>query len=136
MSYTPTNWKSGDIVSAEKLNKLEQGLAECCGGGTPLMVNTTAVNGIGGMITFTLDKTWQEIHDAFMNGTSVLINETNGTELVSGVFNVENDYTITVGANDPISLSTETADGHPQNVVFPHEPGGTAIESEQPSEQP
>lgn len=28
MSYTPTIWKRGDIVSSEKLNKLEQGLAD------------------------------------------------------------------------------------------------------------
>ena len=26
MSYTPTNWSTGDIVTAEKLNKLEQGI--------------------------------------------------------------------------------------------------------------
>ena len=28
MSYTPTTWKTGDIVSSEKLNKLEQGVAD------------------------------------------------------------------------------------------------------------
>ena len=28
MSYTPTVWKRGDIVSSEKLNKLEQGVAD------------------------------------------------------------------------------------------------------------
>ena len=28
MSYTPTTWKSGDIVTSEKLNKIENGLAE------------------------------------------------------------------------------------------------------------
>ena len=33
MSYTPTEWKCGDTITAEKLNKLENGLAECCGGG-------------------------------------------------------------------------------------------------------
>lgn len=27
MSYTPTNWKTGDIVSSEKLNKMEEGIA-------------------------------------------------------------------------------------------------------------
>ena len=37
MSYTPTNWQCGDTITAEKLNKLENGLAECCsGGGTTL----------------------------------------------------------------------------------------------------
>ena len=29
MSYTPTEWHTGDIVSSEKLNKLENGVAAC-----------------------------------------------------------------------------------------------------------
>lgn len=28
MSYTPTNWQTGDTVTAEKLNKIENGLFE------------------------------------------------------------------------------------------------------------
>ena len=32
MAYTPTEWACGDTITAEKLNKLENGLAECCGG--------------------------------------------------------------------------------------------------------
>jgi hypothetical protein len=27
MSYTPTNWATGDVITAVKLNKLEQGVA-------------------------------------------------------------------------------------------------------------
>lgn len=27
MSYTPTNWQTGDTVTAERLNKMEQGIA-------------------------------------------------------------------------------------------------------------
>ena len=26
MAYTPTNWNDGDLITAEKLNKLEQGV--------------------------------------------------------------------------------------------------------------
>ena len=52
MSYTPTNWKSGDVVTSAKLNKLEQGVASAGG-----VLIVTETNG-------TLDKTWQEIHDA------------------------------------------------------------------------
>lgn len=26
MAYTPTTWKDGDIITAEKMNKLEQGV--------------------------------------------------------------------------------------------------------------
>ena len=44
MAYTPTNWKDGDIISAEKMNKLEQGVAEGGGGGV-LLVNVTKSGG-------------------------------------------------------------------------------------------
>lgn len=33
MAYEKQNWKCGDIVSAEKLNHMEDGIAECCSGG-------------------------------------------------------------------------------------------------------
>lgn len=26
MAYTPTDWKNGDVITAERLNKLEQGV--------------------------------------------------------------------------------------------------------------
>lgn len=28
MAYTPTTWADGDIITAEKMNKLEQGVAD------------------------------------------------------------------------------------------------------------
>lgn len=37
MSYEPTVWKTGDIVSSEKLNKLEEGVANS-GGGDALFI--------------------------------------------------------------------------------------------------
>lgn len=52
MSYEPTNWKDGDLVTSAKLNKIEQGIA--AGGGVLIAHDE---NG-------TLDKTWQEIYDA------------------------------------------------------------------------
>lgn len=36
MAYTPTNWVTGDTVTATKLNKLEQGVAD--GGGYDLVI--------------------------------------------------------------------------------------------------
>lgn len=56
MSYTPTEWKSGDIVTSEKLNKLEQGVAS--GGTGGILVATIDMD------TMTFDKTWKQIHDA------------------------------------------------------------------------
>lgn len=36
MAYTPTEWKCGDTISADRMNNLESGVQEaleCCGGG-------------------------------------------------------------------------------------------------------
>ena len=52
MAYEPTNWKTGDVVTSAKLNKLENGVAA----GSGVLVVT--VNGSG---PYTLDKTAGEI---------------------------------------------------------------------------
>lgn len=68
MAYTPTNWKTGDVVTAEKMNKLEQGVAQ--GGGGCMRVSVTRV-GDGDSGTMTLDKTYAEMVDAIESGTFV-----------------------------------------------------------------
>ena len=89
MAYTPTNWKDGDIISAEKMNKLEQGVAEGDGGGV-LLVNVTessdgggstpVVNSASPMLnaapsspTFTADKTYAEVDAAVKAGKMVYL---------------------------------------------------------------
>lgn len=60
MSYEPTNWKSGDVVTAAKLNKLEQGVASGgSSGGGVLVVNVTEDDG-----AYVCDKTAAEIYAA------------------------------------------------------------------------
>lgn len=39
MAYTPTEWQTGDVVTAEKLNKIEGGIEECSS-------NTSSVSGL------------------------------------------------------------------------------------------
>lgn len=63
MSYTPTEWKSGDTVTSAKLNKLEQGVATASGGGGVLVV---------GLLNGTLNKTWAEIRSALLSGIVVV----------------------------------------------------------------
>lgn len=58
MSYTPTQWKDGDLVTSAKLNKMEQGIAA---GGGILIVNIVQENDSAPPV---LDRIWQEIHDA------------------------------------------------------------------------
>lgn len=62
MSYTPTEWKSGDIVTSEKLNKLETGVAGASGASSGPIIVTAAPDQM--MAAMVLDKTWQEISDA------------------------------------------------------------------------
>lgn len=67
MSYTPTNWQTGDIITAEKLNKLEVGVATTSNlfaELSPIFVDETeytnvvvSVNGVpGSYVGFTTDS--------------------------------------------------------------------------------
>lgn len=64
MAYEPTNWKTGDVVTSAKLNKLENAVAN----GGWLICNATPVSGTEYMM---IDKTWQEIHDSIVAGCPV-----------------------------------------------------------------
>ena len=69
MAYTPTTWATGDTITAAKMNKLENGVANA---GSVLIV--TYNNDTG-----RLDKTVQEIYDAMESGTPVYLNYKYGT---------------------------------------------------------
>lgn len=60
MSYEPTVWKNGDVITPEKLNKIEQGVA---GGGGALIIEWDGEND--------LDVTYQDILDAVNAGKRV-----------------------------------------------------------------
>ena len=100
MSYTPTNWKSGDVVTSAKLNKMEGGIAAS----GPLICHENAETGA-------LDHTWQEIHDA---GFAVLLfatSETNFTvTALASIISVEDNYVVYFGES---AYVTTSADGYP-----------------------
>ncbi len=58
MSYVPTDWKNGDVVTSAKLNKLEQGVQDV----GPLIIEYSSFDTESGVGT--LDHTWSEINDA------------------------------------------------------------------------
>jgi len=64
MAYTKQTWQNGDVITAEKLNHMEDGIAS---GGT-LVIGCT--NNDGNIV---LDKTWQEINNFYLNGGSAVI---------------------------------------------------------------
>ena len=61
MSYTPTAWKNGDTITAEKLNKIEEGIEDSSSGGAePLIVHINGPESEGKMYA---DRTYNYKHD-------------------------------------------------------------------------
>jgi len=78
MSYTPTVWKSGDVVTSAKLNKLENGVAAAGGGSVEIIHATVDYEHAESETEFPLiiDKTAEEIAAA---ETTILIVNEDGT---------------------------------------------------------
>ena len=68
MSYTPTDWKTGDVITADKLNNMEQGIVNA--GGKIMFVQFTDPSGSGE--TLTCEKTHDELVSSFAQGTVMI----------------------------------------------------------------
>jgi hypothetical protein len=79
MSYTPTNWATGDVITAAALNKLEQGVASAGG--------VTVVPVVYGSMDepSVIQMAASELFAACQNGI-VFIKEARTTGTDSGVF--------------------------------------------------
>ena len=76
MSYEPTVWAAGDVVTATKMNKIEQGISENSGGGsTGLVVNREEEDGV-----YILSERFSTIADCIESGGTVYIHGTVATE--------------------------------------------------------
>lgn len=76
MSYEPTVWAAGDVVTATKMNKIEQGISENSGGGsTGLIVNIEEDDG-----TLILSERFGTIADCVESGGTVYIHSTDTIE--------------------------------------------------------
>ena len=62
--YTAREWSNGDIVTASNLNQIENGVETVAEESEFLAVNTTEVTE-NETTNLQLDKTWQQIYDAF-----------------------------------------------------------------------
>ena len=69
MNYTPTEWSSGDVITAEKLNKLENGVAS--GGGESNDFVVSFQNHPQQENKRISDKTIEEIYDACKAGKTI-----------------------------------------------------------------
>ena len=125
MSYEPTNWKSGDVITSTKLNKIENGIQAAAGGGA-LIVHATTVG-----VTTTLDKTYSEIHDALLANIVLIAEQPDGNMAqssmitrayeVDGVYSVESPLCMVI--NNSVSwqvatFTTDSEDGYPSFTLF------------------
>lgn len=124
MSYTKREWATGNVVGAVDLNRMEQGIEDSRG---VLVVNSVYDSEND---SYTLDKTWQEIYDAF----PFVIECTNidGASFKNNIFNVGIDNGSYVVAAGLESFATNSTSGYPSTAseTFPLEPnpgGGTIL---------
>lgn len=84
MAYIKQNWQDGDIITAEELNHIEDGVA---------YNRTMTVNDNDR----TLDKTWQEIYDAATSGLVIYIKDSsNNYAMVINVLDKDNSYDVEI----------------------------------------
>lgn len=101
MAYVKNTWATGDVISAEKLNNIENGVESAEQGGSNLFAITVSGDGA---FDHTLNKTWQEIYDAFLAGKTCIITGddedsifSNNSYLVCKVYNGgENNYVVMI----------------------------------------
>lgn len=68
MSYVKTNWETGDVVTAEKLNKMENGIASA-----PLTLKVTNLGAMGDNSYSGLCSTpIEDVYDAFINEREII----------------------------------------------------------------
>ena len=109
MSYTKQTWQSGDTITAQKLNHIEDGIAD----GGVLVVNSVHDEQTH---TTTLGKTWQEI----MNTAYfiVVLNSSDDPETPSQVLiagsgrGYDGEIGYYVDAGDT-TYTTDSPDGYP-----------------------
>lgn len=112
MSYEKHTWETGETITAEKLNNLEDGVAS---GGVGIFV----VNDING----TLDATWNQIYQEIIANNKIIFVVVYSGSFDDGYYSYEkcivdrvsfNDpyYSISVGAGT-YQYNCENKDGYP-----------------------
>ena len=116
MAYTKQTWNNGDIITADKLNHIEDGIAEGGSGGGGVFVVHRTNNNI-------LDKTWQEIDTAIRNLQLVFLFDSGegfaGMAPVSYAGEQEGHYLVDFnnGSGSFLEYITQSPDGYPQGLT-------------------
>ena len=116
MAYTRHDWDCGETITADKMNNIEDGIEaalDCCEGGGGTLIITTRTETLPDVGTvLAMDKTWQEIFDAFPN-VCVVTGEYE-KDKVDRIYTEDDYFYVNVG-NPSIftEFYTDSADGHP-----------------------
>lgn len=106
MSYNKRTWATGNVVGAVDLNRMEQGIEDSRG---ILVVNSVYDSEND---SYTLDKTWQEIYDAFPFVIEYHNDETESKNNITSVSIDGGNYIVEAG----VSFSTNSASGYPTTL--------------------
>ena len=138
MSYEPYTWKGGDTVTANKLNHIEQGIAQGGSGGVLYIPNSTMDNQTG---IITLGMTAGEIFTALQEGkfvfTSIPMEEVESVYIfnliiASGSMTPENyqfvAFIINPSGVGSVGLACDYEDEYPSGSISgsPSGPGSEA----------
>lgn len=117
MSYNPTSWRTGDIITAESMNKIENGIVNSAA------VIITDTNG-------TLNKTFKEIYELIQQGFLCCIKLVQGNDDITAYYTdqllvpiqriVKYDtmYRIYAALPSPYSNVTESNVGVPGVITY------------------
>lgn len=109
MAYEKQTWVTGEVITKEKLNHMEDGIAN--GGGVFV---------IGVNENHALDKTWNEIKNAYDSHlVPTLFGEENGANYCSSEIMIikdsDEEYIISaiIGGSRAFAFTTNNPDGYP-----------------------
>ena len=111
MSYEKQTWATGDTVTAEKLNHMEDGI-DGAGGGGAFFVTVD-------MQTMALNKTWNEIFTAAAGGSLVFFKIVSIEESTVTLYPITqvglsaDGYDVVVAGDVRMVFETNSADGYP-----------------------
>lgn len=116
MSYEPKEWVCGDTITAEELNRMEEGISSASGGiiAVPLVVDTETY-------TNTIQMPWKDIYDALGEGKLIVVftkattyGSANRMNFISSAYRNNNNYDVCItpsyGGADVIQTATATSE--------------------------
>jgi len=114
MAYEKQTWTTGEVITEEKLNHIEDGIANA--GDGVLVVNMNQTKD-GDIDVFTLDKTWQEIFDACSTRGAVVKFMTASDYFLTSVEQLRggSDYGLYSVILMKEEFTTESPNGYPTN---------------------